>query len=199
MPIRFEQNNVQPIKLRAINSLASRLTNLCITLMLIIGSIPVAWANEDIDKVKAAYIYQFANFTTWPDKATNKKKNKDELTVGVIGDPITLEAFKSIEGKQTANGRIKIKVISKHEDIVDCCQIIFLADQDSRKMGLFLEKIKGEAVITILDKDCEIDSPVLIRFLQRGTRLRFFINSSEAKRSRLIFNSHMLRSAIDVF
>ena len=163
------------------------------SLLILIAFSHKVLAEDDVYKVKAAYIYQFSKFIHWP------QGKMGSLIIGVVGSPDVFNAFSSIDGKSTNHGIIQVKSISDYEKAVDCCHMIFLAGQKQSNMSAYLDKIKDQPVVSILDTEFKPDKSAIISFVQRGTKLKFTVNLDRSKQNGVTFDSHLLGVAVNVY
>ena len=63
----------------------------------------------------------------------------------------------------------------------------------------YLEQTKDKPVISILDANHKPDKSTIVGFVQHGTKLKFTVNLNRAKKNSVIFDSHLLRIAVNVY
>jgi hypothetical protein len=140
-------------------------------------------------KIKAAFIYNFARFTQWPD-------DTDELKVCIYGkDPFGAN-IDNLNGKQTNNKIIKI-VRTKLIEEVKSCHIAFLniIPPERHLFEKALKHIEGANVLTVTDATHAIDFGVMIRLIIDNDKIAFEVNHTAAKESELEISAKLLRLA----
>ena len=132
--------------------------------------------------MKAAYIFNFAMFTTWPDAA-----GKGPLFVCVNPDNPLWSALSALNGKPV-NDRPWTVTDLAHPKAAHC-DIAVLARSMERPAALAAgvlvvrDGAGGKAAITLVEDD---------------EHIRFDIDTQEAAKSGLRFSSHLLRLARNV-
>jgi YfiR/HmsC-like len=143
-------------------------------------------------EVKLGFIYNFANFVTWPHEAF--KNAPGALTLCFASDDPSSDVLYKLDGKHI-KGR-KIKVMAYQEDVcVEQSQIIFFGTQDKTFIQKVLELVKGKSILTIGEVDGFTSMGGIIDFFEEHNRLRFKVNLDAAQRAGLKMSSQLLVSA----
>src|SRR2546421_7829731 len=107
-------------------------------LALLSCSFSVAAAEAELPeyKLKAGFLYNFAKFVTWPEKAFPSAHTP--LVIGVLGnDPFGPVLPKTLAGK-TVNGRpLEIQYFKRLEEIKNC-QILFISPSEKERYSAVL-------------------------------------------------------------
>src|SRR6202790_5304336 len=115
-----------------------------LSVVFLLACIPSAWADEAPEyRLKAEYLYRFAQFTEWPVEAGNT------LNLCVHGtDPFGAE-LDALQGKLVERRNIVV-LRNVNADALAGCQIIYIAPAaaDVRQV---LEQIKGRPVLIVAD------------------------------------------------
>ncbi|QNA90008.1 YfiR family protein [Massilia sp. Dwa41.01b] len=143
-----------------------------------------AWAQvRDVD-LKAAYIYNFVQFTTWPELG----RAREPFFVCASPDSALWASLQAFNGKPV-NNRAWSTVDAGSRLKAGSCDVLVLAraaDRPAPAQGTLVVRDgagRGMAAITLVDGDEQI---------------RFDINTDEATRSGLRFSSKLLRLARNV-
>jgi hypothetical protein len=143
-------------------------------------------------EVKIGFIYNFANFVTWPQAAF--EKNPDTLILCLASDNPSSDTLYKLDGKRI-RGR-KIKVIAYQEGTcVEQSHILFFATRDTIFIQQVLELVKGRNILTIGEVEGFTRMGGVINFFEERNRLRFRINIDAAQRQGLKMSSQLLGSA----
>ena len=142
--------------------------------------------------VKTGFIYNFANFVSWPPTAF---KDKDEdLVLCLVSDTPAADALFKLND-QTIRGR-KIKVISySQESCLDASHILYIATQDRNLVQKLLGIARERNILTIGEIEGFTQMGGVINFFEEKNRLRFKVNIDAAKRAGLTMSSQLLGSA----
>ncbi|MFZ0611168.1 MAG: YfiR family protein [Desulfobacterales bacterium] len=143
--------------------------------------------------VKTGFIYNFANFVSWPPAAFKDKD--DDLVLCFVSDtPAAADALFKLND-QTIRGR-KIKVIPyTQESCLDASHILYIATQDRSLVQKLLGIARERSILTIGEIEGFTQMGGIINFFEEGNRLRFKINIDAAKRAGLTISSQLLGSA----
>lgn len=166
-----------------------------ITIFFILAHISYVPAEESISKeylVKAAFIYNFARFTDWPEESFSG--SDDPLVLVIIGKDPFEKAIESIADRRVQGRTLRIKRITLPEEI-DRCHMLFISTSEKDRLPEILEKIKNRPVLTIGEMEGYAASGGMINFSVIKNKIRFEINIDVAKRSGLQISSKLLRLA----
>ena len=168
---------------------------LLLVLLVTLGSqLPVTSYAGNVSeyKIKAAFIYNFARFTDWPDEGS-------ELKICIYGKDPFDSYIDSLNGKKVDNKTIKIVRTKKIEE-VRSCHIAFLniIPPEQRLFERALREIKGANVLTIADADNVVKFGVMIGLVIDDEKVGFNVNHTVAKASKLEISSQLLSLAKEV-
>ena len=157
----------------------------------LVSQIPMLSLADNVSEytIKAAFIYNFARFTEWPDES-------DELKVCIYGEDPFGSSIDVLNGKQS-NGRT-IKVIrTRSIDEVKSCHIAFLniIPPVRRLFARALQDIEGTNVLTVSDAEGVIDFGVMIGLKLENDKVAFDVNHTVAKASNIEISAKLLRLA----
>lgn len=143
--------------------------------------------------VKAGFIYNFTKFVEWP-ASTGVYAG---FNICVIGDNRLEDSLQAIEGKQVHGKSIHLHIGVKPLNLRSC-QIVFLAEDDSRKLRYILEALSNAPVLTVSDSPGFVQLGGMIGLVRDGTHLAFEINLSSAKTAGLHVNAQLLKLAKNI-
>lgn len=157
----------------------------------LVSQIPALSSANNIDEytIKAAFIYNFARFTEWPDESK-------ELRVCIYGEDPFGASIDKLNGKQS-NGRT-IKVIrTRSIEEVKSCHIAFLniIPPERRLFARALNDIKGANVLTISDVEGVVSFGVMIGLNIDNNKVAFDVNHTVAKTTDIEISAKLLRLA----
>ncbi|WP_028585988.1 YfiR family protein [Desulfogranum mediterraneum] len=174
----------------------SRLFSILLLLLLSAGlSAPAGADNPAADKVKAAYLFNFAKFIHWPEGTFAQATSP--LTIGVLGDSRFAAQLNKLQGKRIQEHPILIEYYPDLASIGQC-QILYLAPPDPGQITPFLHRLAGQAIVTVAEEKNFSQQGGMIQFIPVRGRLRFIINLNSAKQSRIRIDSRLLSLAIEV-
>jgi hypothetical protein len=145
-------------------------------------------------EVKAAYLYNFVKFVSWPAEAF--PDDGSPFVIGVVGgDPFEGKLERMVQGKLVNNRRLQIRQSSRAEDLRGC-HIVFVPHTENSRAGALLDALNGLSVLTVGDDESFAPRGGVIGFVREGERVSFEINLEAAERSRLTVSSKLLKVAV---
>jgi hypothetical protein len=142
--------------------------------------------------VKAGFIYNFANFVTWPKGAF--KDSPGILILCLISDNPETDVLFKLDGK-TVKGRT-IKVMTNRQgNCLEKSHILYFATQNRKIIRKTLKLAKRRGILTIGEIEGFTRMGGIINFFTENNQLRFKVNVDAAKRQGLKLSSQILVSA----
>lgn len=143
-------------------------------------------------QIKAAFIYNFAQFVNWPSSAESAT---DPFVIGIVGsDPFGPE-IDSLESETLNHRPILIRRFTDAKDVSPDCRIVFINVAESSRIRQTLDELSGRGLLTIGDTPRFADQGGAITFVIRKNKVRFIINRRTAEREGLRMNSQLLSLA----
>ena len=152
---------------------------------------PIASAQEPSleYRVKAAYLYNFAQFVEWPSHP-----GRDPLTICVAGRNPFGSALADITRGETVNGRpLAVRVILEPEG---GCDVVFVPQGSAT--SAYLKVARGAPQLTVGEDDDFLAQGGIINFVREAGKVRFEISAESAARADLRISSRLLRLARNV-
>ena len=145
-----------------------------------------------VNKVKAAYVYNFCKFVEWPDAAFNN--TDDTLSICILGDDPFGNLFDPVIGEPAQGKRIFIKR-SKFAKAAKGCQIVFVCASEKDRLIPLLKSLAGTNILTVSDIDGFAEHGGMVGFYNADDRVRFKINLAAAQKAGLRFSSMIIEIA----
>lgn len=171
-----------------------RLTILTATCLLVtaafsfVGPAQSATANEY--QVKAAFLFNFAKFVSWPPQ-TFRDANTP-LVIGVLGrDPFGSHLDDTVRGERIDNRHLVVRRYQSAAEINNC-HVLFISRSESDRLDQIVGALKNRTLLIVTDADGG-KGGVIIRFVTEGNRIRFKIDAEAAKAANLTISSKLLR------
>ena len=144
--------------------------------------------------IKAAFIYNFAKFVTWPGE--HSLESSEELVIGVYGesDPFG-ETWNEITAKTVLGKAITVRQCNKDLNLASTCHILFIDGSNPTQMKNVIESLSDYPVLTIGDRPLFAENGGMIGFYKRDNKIRFAINLNQCKESGLVLSSRLLKLA----
>lgn len=142
--------------------------------------------------LKAAYIYNFIQFTEWPEDGLKSST----LNVCASAGTVLYVALQAIVGKTSHNRTIALK--SLQTTPATDCNVLIAEKSDRELYSQIRHKIANLPILTISD-DAELTTgDFMITIAILNERIRFVINSTRALEVKMVFSSRLLRLAAKV-
>lgn len=147
-------------------------------------------------EIKAAYLYNFGKFVTWPDSSREVKSAA--FTICVLGhDPFGAALDSTLAG-QTVNGKnVAIERIENLEGEHDC-RILFISSSKDKELKQVLSQLARAGILTVSDIPDFSQRGGMIQFVLEGDRVRFEVNLTPVENAGLALSSELLKVAATV-
>jgi hypothetical protein len=161
---------------------------LCAFLLL---AVPAALRGQSREyQVKAAFLYNFAQFVAWPDSAFTNAG--EPFQIGVLGDnPFAGDLKETVRG-ETIHGRQMVIQESKHAQDLANCQIIFVSKSEAGSLDEVFSKLDSKPILTVSENPGFAEHGGIINFFRDGGKVRFEINPDAAEKNGLKLGSELL-------
>jgi len=168
------------------------------TLLLALGlaaalATPPAAAEGELElKVKAAFLFNFVKFVSWPPQRSPAEGQPYQLCMvnaealaGVLGE--------AVRDKQVEGHALQVRVLRAGETQAGC-HIVYAAGSDPATAEALLHDSAGQGVLTVHEARSAVSSGV-VRFFLEDRRMRFEVNTSAAEQQHLQLSSRLLSVA----
>ena len=170
---------------------------LIVALLLACAPNPIrAQSHAEEYRVKAAFLYHFAQLVDWP--AGSLGDAGQPLSLCTIGDdPFQGELDRSVNGRAIGARVIRVRHLSDPKTLRDC-QIVFIGENEVRRTPTILVELAAAPVLTVGEGDGFARDGGMIGVALEDDRVRFNINLDPAARSGLKISSKLLLLAKEV-
>ncbi len=142
--------------------------------------------------LKAAFLYNFAKFTSWPTEAISGAGKPVRLCI--LGKDPFGAALESIEGKNIQQRPLVTIRIARVSD-AEGCQIIFIGSSEQERLRGILDYLRELPILTIAEMSNFARVGGIIGLKTVEDRIRFDINVDAAKEADLKFSYKLLQLA----
>jgi hypothetical protein len=176
-----------PLDLRRTNLLHALLYSLLILLVPRVHSQPQEY------EVKAAFLYNFAQFCEWPSSAF--ASTNSPFVIGVLGDnPFNSTLDDLVRGEKVQQRPLEFRRFRSVSEIKEC-HILFISRSESSRVQSILNSLEGRPILTVSDIDRFAMRGGMIRFLTEQKKIKLRINISETRKAGLNISSKVLNLA----
>lgn len=167
-----------------------------ILLIFVVTQFASAQPADEEYKVKAAFLFHFAQLVDWPAGALNQ--GDQSLNLCVFDDePRLLELQGTLEGKLVATRTLHVRSLSQPQG-AQGCNILFLSRDEARREGPMLKSLRGQPILTVGETESFMANGGMIRLHLEKDKIRFDINAGAADSSHLKISSRLLLLATTV-
>ena len=143
-------------------------------------------------QLKAAFIYNFAQYVQWPAPEGNPHR---PFVIAVIGrDPFGVALDDAVNGQSVDQRPIVVRRMTRMEDVSNC-NILFICGSERANLLRILALLRHAPVLTIADMERFGESGGMINLVTERKRVRFDVNLSAMERAGLKAGSQILRLA----
>lgn len=152
----------------------------------LIGSTTAHLVEIKEQHIKAAFLYNFSNYITWPDRKSPNPQNPvqycalgtnavDQLLESTIFEKRIEERTNSFKRLYSLTG-------------IDDCEILFIGDNSIMPIQKIFSAVKGKAIFTASNMTDFAKQGGMINLSQQDKRIKVIINMDVVKESRLGIN-----------
>lgn len=164
---------------------------LAIPLLLAALQPPLAYAEErDEALLTAVYLYNFAQFTTWPTPFQT-------LHLCSLGTDQVTEVLPHLEGRTLRGSELAITPLTPEEPL-DHCQMLYIATSEEAQLADRLLRLQQQPTLTISQISGFAAQGGIIELHRQQKRIRFIINLQQARSVGLELSATLLRLATQV-
>ena len=142
---------------------------------------------------KAAFIYNFAKFTRWPEDAQDDPQNT--LTLCTAGQDQLISDLRRLGGKIIGSRPVSVRAFKNLQSPGDC-QLLYIADSEKKRYKRILASLRGDPVLTISELPGFARSGGIIELYRKEAQTHFIINLNNARTAGLELSSRLLNLAM---
>lgn len=144
-------------------------------------------------QVKAAFLFNFAQFVEWPEQAFAGAQAP--LVIGVLGeDPFGNYLDELVQGEKIGQHPIMVRRYPDDGNPADC-HILFVSAPAADHIERIAAQLKERGILTVGDTDNFCRRGGMVRFITEKGKIRLRINVESAKAVGLTISSKLLRWA----
>ena len=146
-------------------------------------------------RVKAAFLFRFTEFVTWPDAAFARPDSP--FTILVAGREIYAEELRQITAGRTVSSRpVAVRRVSEGETM-PAAHVLFVPDSERARLREWIRAAPRHALI-VTESEGALEHGSVVNFVLVEGRVRFEIALDTADRRGLRMSSRLLALALAV-
>jgi hypothetical protein len=139
-------------------------------------------------QVKAAFIYNFAQFVQWP----TAPQTPGAVTVCLLGTSALGNFLSALSGRPVGGATLRVRTVAGDQPF---CNILVIPDGEADQLPAALEKSRGGHVLIVGETPGLAERGAAINLFLEQNRVRFEVNIDAANRAGLAISSQLLRLA----
>ncbi len=162
-------------------------------LCLCLGLAPAHGSIRSEYEVKAAFLYNFTRFVSWPQVVDNTAP----LIVCVVGDDPFGELLDPLRGRKSQGRELQLRYPDSTFELTGC-DVLYISQSQSRNLPELINLARQEGMLTVSDLPDFIRKGGMLGYVKKGNVIRFEINLKAATEAGLTINSRLLELAVRV-
>jgi len=143
-------------------------------------------------RIKAAFLYHFAQFSTWPEEVLGDAATPIRLCI--LGKDPFGSALEQLQGKTVHNRPLEIRHLPAGTS-AQGCHVVFMGPMPERVLQASLAQLQHRPVLTVGEGEEFLKQGGIVRLVEEKNRVRFEINVMAARRAGLQLSARLLRLA----
>jgi hypothetical protein len=144
-------------------------------------------------QIKAAFLYNFTQFTDWP--ASTFSATNAPIVIGIVGeDPFGNIMDEVVRGEMVRGHPLVIKRLRADEDLRSC-HVLFISRSEKDRLPALLSQLKGSPVLTVSDINEFAQEGGMVNLLLANNTVKLEINQAKAEEAGLQISAKLLRLA----
>lgn len=144
-------------------------------------------------QIKALFLYNFANFVRWPDKAF--ENSPDTLRMCLFGHSELGAFLDQVNGTRIRDKRLAVIPADDLKQIEQGCHILFVSIDKQQFLPVLFDSIQHIYVLSVSDVENFARRGGVISILRTSDKLSFEINLDAALKNGLLISSDLLTMA----
>jgi len=149
-----------------------------------------AQSTDEEYRVKAAFIFHFAQLVDWPPETRTGAANS--LFLCTIGDDPFQGALENTVAGKAVGDRILVVRHLKQADDAQACHVLFLGKAESKRIPTLLTNLHNAPILTVGESPGFLGAGGMICFVLEDSNVRFGINLDAAGSAKLKIGSRLL-------
>jgi hypothetical protein len=149
-----------------------------------------AQSQVDEYRLKAAFLFHFAQFVEWPAEALGNANSP--FVICIAGeDPFHGDLEEAVEGKSIGSRPVRLRHIKQLRESQGC-HVLFIGKDESNGVEPLTSTLNNMPVLTVGESDDFLQKAGIIRFCLEDRKIRFEVNQDAAEAVNLKISSRLL-------
>jgi hypothetical protein len=160
-----------------------------------VTGVPAAAQLVSLPGIKAAYLFNFAQFVEWPVDAVPAGA---PLAVCIVNDAAVATALEQTIKGRTVDGHPLAVIRLAPGATMPTCHVIYLTGPDKKYSGNLIGALNGRLVLTVSDAPRFARTGGMVELFLEGGRMKIAVNVDALQRGGVKLSSRVLQLAIIV-
>ncbi|MEH6912070.1 MAG: YfiR family protein [Oceanicoccus sp.] len=143
--------------------------------------------------IKAAFLYYFLYFITWPDQEVDNKSDPLKFCSFDAG-PVTQTLESILASPKAINTAVEIHIIENPAEATEC-NYVYVDSKNSASTALVISATSGKSILTVSDNDGFANAGGMIELTRISNKVKVRINLEVLSLHRLKASSKLLKLA----
>jgi YfiR/HmsC-like len=145
-------------------------------------------------RVKAAFLYKFAAYVTWPEPPAADTA----FAIGVLGDDVLAAELGRVVSGRSVDGRAVVVRQIDDADTLGGLHVLFVSRSRTERLAAILTAAQEQSILTVTEAEGALALGSVINFVLSSGKVRFEISLGAARKSGLALSSRLLGVALSV-
>lgn len=147
-------------------------------------------------EIKAAFIYNFPSFVTWPKTAFESSDSDFVIcTLGMSDSRFKRALSRAIDGSNVGQHKMRLEMFRAAEDVEEVkrmCQLVFVDDSERNHFDTINQQLSQSPILLVSDGTDYLDRGGMIRLYRKYPNIRIELNNCILKKAGLVADPHFL-------
>ena len=165
-------------------------------LWLLMASLHVTSAQTSADDeplLKAAFVYNFAKFTRWPDNTWTEQNAP--LVLCTMGSDKLADGLIQLGGKTIQEHPVTTRPLLDDQN-PETCHLLYIAASEQPRYKDILKTMRGKPILTVSELSHFGRTGGIIELYREKDQTRFIINLGVAREAGLVLSARLLGMAV---
>lgn len=175
-------------------SIVTRWVRLLLALLVLLGNVGPVAAQPAVPeyKLKAVFLFRFADYVTWPASAM---PDGHPFVIGIYGnDPFGGFLDDTVHGETVKGHAVEVRRLRSLEEVTTC-NMLYVSTSAAGRLPEVLARLKGHPTLTVSDTPEFASRGGMIQLVKKGNRIGFRINVEASKEAGLSISAKLLQMA----
>ena len=169
------------------------LTSIMAIALCVVGVVYPVYAADKSQLVKAAFLYNFTKFTSWPKPLD--LPSQSHINICILGKNTLGDATGVFSKASTSSLKISAKHITSPPSKAGTCHVLYITQSMSGNLESVLRQSANSYALTVSDIPKFADIGGMIGFVKSGNKIRLHINKGTADTAGLKLSAQLLEIA----